>query len=60
MDLNTARVMKQPEYANRFVIEDAQGRVLKKKKSHCATHAPARFWKSRDAAQAVLDAMKSA
>lgn len=56
LNLETARVVSDSSYSPaRYYIEDGAGRVARKAKSHCATHAAARFWRSREAAQAALD-----
>lgn len=56
---STAKVLRDAAYPDRYVLEDAGGRLLLKRKSHCATHTSPRFWRSRDAAEAFLRSMRA-
>lgn len=53
-DWSTARVLRDTAYASVYIIEDARGRVARKRKSHMQTHAPERRFKTEAAALAAI------
>lgn len=56
----TARVLRDPAHAKRFILEDGAGRMAMSGKSNRWSRARPRQWQSAQRAQAALDAMVAA
>lgn len=54
-DFKNAKVLRDADYASRYVIVDSNGYFLMKKISHKALHTTPRYWTSLDKAQQALN-----